>query len=122
MAQRHDATHEDNHRSLGHLPRDGGIPAPPIGVPAQEEQFSSRIPAADHQKFKSIRDAKDWSNPYLVVCADGIEVISKAVPSGRKLVAPADLRRTLVGLPANKQAAEAALKALRLELEWWPSA
>ena len=119
------------------------------GSPMQEQQLNSRIPAADHEKFKSIRDAQDWSNPYLVVYADGIEVISKAVPSGRKLVAPANLRRTLIGLPAsawpygrvvaiqeagirvpgddqrikrNKQVAEAALKALRLEFEWWPSA
>lgn len=126
-----------------------GYLARPSWSPAQEEQLSSRIPAADHEKVKSIRDAKDWDNPYLVVRADGIEVISKAIPSGRKLVALAELRRTLIDLPTsawpygrvvamqeagvrapgddkpigrNKQAAEAALKALRLEMNWWPSA
>jgi hypothetical protein len=116
--------------------------------PAQEEQLSSKIQAANHEKFKSVRDAKDWNNPYLVVRADGIEVISKAIPSGRKLVAPTELRRILSSLPTsawpygrvvamqengvrapgddkpigrNKQVAEAALKALRLEISWWPS-
>jgi hypothetical protein len=117
-------------------------------APAQD-QLSSRIPAARHEKFKSILVAKDWSNPYLVVCVDGIEVISTAIPGGRKLVALANLRRALIDLPTSawpygrvvaiqengvgapgdharikesKPAVEAVLKALRLEIDWWPSA
>ncbi len=127
-----------------------GFWIPQSGSTAQEEeQLNSSIPPADEEKFKSIYDAKDWNNPYLIVHADGIEVISKALPSGRRLVEPGELRRVLIGLPVsawpygrviaiqeaglrapgddepisrNKQAAEAVLKALRLQISWWPSA
>ena len=113
-----------------------------------QEQLSSEIPAVRHEKLKSIRDAKDWSNPFLVARVDGIEVISTAIPGGRKLVTLANLRRTLVGLPTNAwpygrvvaiqgngvqtpesharieecmPAVKAVLKALRLEIDLWPS-
>jgi hypothetical protein len=34
-----------------------------------------RIPAADENKYRGIRDAKDWRNPYLIVRAQGIEMV-----------------------------------------------
>src|SRR5881227_2207053 len=65
----------------------------------QAGRLNARIGPANPQRYKSIRDAKDWENPYLVIRRDGIEVIAKSVPSGRKTVASTDLRRTLLELP-----------------------
>jgi hypothetical protein len=123
-------------------------PQQPSGE-AASEQLSRKIPRADREKYKSISDAKDWSNPFLVIRADGIEVISKSLPSGRRVVPTKELRRTLVELPAgawpygrvvavqeigirsdgdskpidqNKKAMRDVLKRLGIELEWWPGA
>ncbi|MCA1686175.1 MAG: hypothetical protein LC745_09385, partial [Planctomycetia bacterium] len=106
-------------------------------------------PPADREKYQSVRDAKDWQNPYLVVGADGVVVISKAVLGGRKTVPVRELSHTLLGLPVdawpygrviaiqeagirsgdddkvieqNKEKAERDLKGLQVKLEWWPSA
>jgi hypothetical protein len=67
----------------------------------QTGRLDPRIGAAAPQRYKSIRDAKDWENPYLVIRRDGIEVIVKRLPSGRQTVAVADLERTLIGLPVT---------------------
>ena len=67
----------------------------------QAGQLSSRIGPGDPQRYESIRDAKDWQNPYLVIRRDGIEVIAKGLPSGRQTIASTDLRRTLVALPVT---------------------
>lgn len=65
--------------------RSGGL-NPRIGPPAL-------------QRYKSIRDAKDWENPYLVIRRDGIEVISKRLAAGRTTVAADRLEQALVTLP-----------------------
>jgi hypothetical protein len=116
---------------------------------AQATPFSQRIPPADQEKYRSVRDATDWANPYLVVRSDGIEVISKTIPAGRKLVALGELREALIDLPTtawpcgpvvaiqdvglrgryadkpiarNRKAAEDVLKALPVLINPWPSA
>jgi hypothetical protein len=114
-------------------------------------RLSYRIGTADKRLVQSIEDARSWRNPYLVVGADGIEVIATSLPAGRKTVASADLRRTLIELPVgawpygrvvvvegnglrasdrsdeeavkrNLEAALKILKALRVQVERWPSA
>jgi hypothetical protein len=65
----------------------------------QTTQLNPRIGPAAPQLYESIRDAKDWKNPYLVVRPDGIEVLAGGLPSGRTMVAVTDLQRTLVDLP-----------------------
>ena len=65
----------------------------------QTGRLDPRIGAAAPQRYKAIRDAKDWENPCLVIRRDGIEVIAKQLPSGRQTVAVADLERMLIGLP-----------------------
>ena len=124
----------------------GSSTAVPISV-VQATAFSERIPAADPEKYKSVRDAKDWANPYLIVKANGIDVISKTLPSGRKVVAPGELREALMTLPStawpygrvvaiqpsglggsgdrtpiarNMQAAQDVLKALPVVINPWP--
>lgn len=63
----------------------------------QTGRMNPRIGPSAPERYKSIRDAKDWENPYLVIRRDGIEVI--ALASGRKTVAAADLEQTLIELP-----------------------
>jgi hypothetical protein len=123
---------------------------PAQSVSAQAGRLDSRIGPANPQRYKSILDAKDWENPYLVVRRDGIEVIAKALSSGRQTVNAADLQRPLIELPVaawpygrvvalsdigivapdgadnqpineNREAALAILKALQIAVERWPS-
>ena len=62
------------------------------------ERLDPRIGPANAQRYKSIHDPPQWANPMLVIQPDGIEVIAKGVPNGRRVVASRDLRQTLVGL------------------------
>ena len=116
----------------------------------RRERLNPKIGRADRQKYRSIRDGKGWANPALVIRANGIEVIAKGLPSGR-IVAPSELRRTLVNLPVNawpygrvvsaqnigirssdqsdeepirqnREAAETVLKELDVDVDWFPSA
>jgi hypothetical protein len=110
------------------------------------DQLDSRIGTANVSLYRSIRDSNEWKNPFLIIRPDGIEVITSGIPSGRRVVASSELRRTLVDLPvtawpygrvvavqeikiraADKkaerviEAASAILKALRITIERWPS-
>ena len=67
----------------------------------QAAQLNSRIGPANPTLYQSIRDGKDWGNPYLVIRRQGIEVIAKGIPSGRQTVASTDLRRALLELPVT---------------------
>ena len=113
--------------------------------------LDQRIGLANRNLFHSVRDAKDWANPYLVIRHDGIEVISKGLPSGSRTVAASDLKRLLIDLPVsawpygrvvvvqdisiragvgsdeqrvgdNRNMSLAILEALRLVVERWPRA
>lgn len=80
--------------------------ASPLGGPMQSGSIPTgrldpRIGAAAPELYKSVRDAKDWENPCLVIRRDGIEVIGKQLPAGRQTVAVADLERTLIRLPVS---------------------
>jgi hypothetical protein len=37
--------------------------------------ITERIPAADPKKYQGIHDGKDWQNPYLIIRAEGIEIV-----------------------------------------------
>jgi len=51
---------------------------------APRGRLNPRAGAAHRQRYKSIQDAQAWLNPCLVIGADGIEVISKSIPSDRE--------------------------------------
>jgi hypothetical protein len=113
--------------------------------------LNAGIPADIHAKYRNIRDAKDWHNPKITIRTDGVEVVSGAIRGGRKIVPSGELRGLLVGLPVkawpygrvvlasdtglrqpdrrddnsireNHDRAESILKALGIEVDWWPSA
>lgn len=117
----------------------------------ERQRLDPRIQAADRTKYKDIRDAKDWLNPKMLVAADGIQVVSSALPGGRKTVTSDELRRVLIDLPLtawpygrvvlasdpsvrradlsddeairrNHDSVETILKALDVVGDWWPPA
>ena len=89
-------------KSIGDRPRDVVLDSDDVGqLTIESGRLDPRIGAPAPQRYASVRDAKDWENPYLLIRRDGIEVIAKQLPSGRKTVAAADLERTLIGLPVT---------------------
>lgn len=56
-----------------------------------------RIPEADPKKYQGIRAAKDWRNPYLIVRADGIEIVG--MTSDGSHIAVESLAAALESLP-----------------------
>lgn len=53
----------------------------PDNIPEQcwaqqpRHQLRDRIPKADPAKYRDVRDARDWKNPYLVVGPAGVEIV-----------------------------------------------
>jgi hypothetical protein len=90
-----------------------------VSTISQYQSLDKRIPIADPQKYKGIRDAQNWLNPILTIQADGIRVDGKGFS---KVVAPEDLRRALVPIKYNHRMTEELLKELGVKVEWWPSA
>jgi hypothetical protein len=105
------------------------------------------LPPQDPSLYASIRDARDWKNPYLVVEVTGVRLTGAGVD---KLVAVSALPETLATLPrsawpygavvaasvqsirgddrddapieANRVALVEVLRAIGVAIEWWPSA
>src|SRR5215472_215109 len=115
----------------------------PIG-----QRLPARIPRADPAKYKSVRDAALWKNPFLTITRDGFDV---RFQGGRMFGPLSVLARTLVGLPdsawpygrviagaengvraagdaddaaikRNRDEADKILRELGLVIDWWPSA
>jgi hypothetical protein len=58
--------------------------------------LNPRIGSPISAKYGPIRDAKDWLNPYLQVCAGGVDVTKR-----KSLVAIRELSGTLIKLPVE---------------------
>ena len=114
-------------------------------------KFDSRIPPPDLSKYKDVRDAKDWRNPYLVIRTEGVGVILKGTPVERRIISCDELFTFLESLPAtawpygrvaaiqeigirrgngkdnqpiaeNKTKVGRILTSLDVKADWWPSA
>jgi hypothetical protein len=77
------------------------VASPAQQAPAAIERLNPRIGPANPKLYESIVVAEDWKNPYLVVRRGSIDVIASGIPSGRRAVAPTELRRTLIDLPVT---------------------
>jgi hypothetical protein len=116
--------------------------------PAQTAtQLDSRIERAVPMKYDGVRDAKDWLNPFLAVCPQGVDLTVASVKH-KSLVSIPDLRAALIKLPVEawqygrivglqecsigiageeqehrqrSAAVEAVLKALGLQVSRWPA-
>jgi hypothetical protein len=62
--------------------------------------LKNRIPPPDPNKYRSVRDARDWQNPYLMVQANGIRPISGVGVSLAPTMSPADVVAYLEKLPS----------------------
>ena len=60
--------------------------------------LKNRIPPPDPNKYRSVRDARDWQNPCLMVQANGIRPISGAKDT--PTLSPADAVAYLEKLPS----------------------
>jgi hypothetical protein len=126
-------------------------PMGPRSTQRESQCLDPTIPAAIHAKYQDIRDAKDWRNPKITIRGDGVEVVSGAIRGGRQIVPAGELRGFLVRLlvkawpygrvvlasdtglrqadrrddnsiKENHDRAETILRALGIEVDWWPSA
>lgn len=67
-------------------------------VDARTSTLKNRIPPPDPNKYRSVRDAGDWQNPYLMVRANGIVPISA---TETPTMSPADVVAYLDKLPST---------------------
>ena len=61
--------------------------------------LKNRIPAADPGNYRSVRDARDWQNPYLVVYANGIDARPISPETEAPRMSPAEVVGYLEKLP-----------------------
>ena len=62
--------------------------------------LKNRIPPPDPNKYRSVRDARDWQNPYLMVRANGIDARSIGAATEAPAMSPADVVAYLEKLPS----------------------
>jgi hypothetical protein len=118
-----------------------------LSAPQPATQLDSRIGPAVPSRYSAIRDARNWLNPFLAVCAQGVDLTAVSVKH-KSLVSISDLRATLIKLPLDawpygrivglqecsigtpgdehasrerSAAVEAVLKALGLQVSRWPA-
>ena len=58
------------------------------------------LPAADSQKFLSVRNMRDWKNPYLIVRVDGIGLLDM-VNNEQRILKPDEVVDVLAQLPSS---------------------
>jgi len=61
--------------------------------------LKNRIPLPDPNKYRSVRDARDWQNPYLIVQANGIDARPISAATETPTMSPADVVAYLENLP-----------------------
>ena len=57
-----------------------------------------QIPAADPEKYRNVRDYKEWKNPYLVIRKDGVALLDVS-NNEQRLIKPEALPAALAQLP-----------------------
>ncbi len=61
--------------------------------------LKNRIPPAAPNKYRSVRDARDWQNPYLMVQVNGIDARPISAATDAPTMSPADVVAYLEKLP-----------------------
>jgi hypothetical protein len=64
------------------------------------DRLNPKIGPPVPEKYEAIRDAKDWLNPFLTLCADGVHLEAAAVKH-TSLAPVSELRAALVALPVE---------------------
>jgi hypothetical protein len=63
-------------------------------------QLKNRIPPPDPNKYRSVRDARDWQNPYLMVQANGIDARPISAATEAPTLSPGEVVAYLEKLPS----------------------
>jgi hypothetical protein len=121
------------------------------GLQQTRKELNPHIPPPDPSKYKDVRDAREWQNPYLVVRAEGVEVIWRSAAVQRRIIPCDEVATFLEALPAtawpygrvvaaqeigirrgdgrddqpiaeNKERVERILGSLGVKVDWWASA
>jgi hypothetical protein len=61
----------------------------------------SAVPPADPAKFPPLQQNKHWSNPYLVIRADTVGLLSDATANEEELLKPEEVLKALAALPKS---------------------
>jgi hypothetical protein len=59
------------------------------------------IPAANPAKYADLREKKNWQNPYLVVRADGVGLLTGVTANQEQMLKPEEVLDTLAHLPPS---------------------
>jgi hypothetical protein len=59
------------------------------------------IRAADSAKYPTLQEGKHWSNPYLVIRAENVGLLSDVAANEEQLLKPEQVLNTLAQLPAS---------------------
>jgi len=62
--------------------------------------LKNRIPSPNANKYRSVRDARDWQNPYLMVKTNGIDARPISATTEAPTMSPADVVAYLEKLPS----------------------
>src|SRR5580692_10175922 len=62
--------------------------------------LKNRIPPPDPNMYRSVRDARDWQNPYLMVQANGIDARPISAATEAPTMSPVDVVAYLEKLPS----------------------
>jgi hypothetical protein len=76
----------------GSMQRAANVVTPPL---------KDRVPPPDPNKYASVRDGSDWRNPYLVVQANGIQVLPNGTAREAPTMSPGDVVAHLEKLPPS---------------------
>lgn len=120
-----------------------------LSTQSASTELDPHIPPDDLAKYKSVQDAQDWQNPYLVVQKDGVAFRCLAIAARDwQIIPPAEMKKRLLELPvaawpygrviavqeigirskgddkyiaANKAKVVSVLKSLGIRINPWPS-
>jgi len=67
---------------------------------SETSTLKNRIPPADPAKYRSVADAREWQNPYLIVQGEGIDARPISAATEAPTMAPADVVAYLEKLPS----------------------
>ncbi|MGD0268429.1 MAG: hypothetical protein ABSB14_05150 [Candidatus Sulfotelmatobacter sp.] len=59
------------------------------------------VPPADPAKYPALREAKHWSNPYLVIRPDAVGLLTSVAANEEQILKPDEVLHALVHLPAS---------------------
>ncbi|MBZ5574247.1 MAG: hypothetical protein LAO09_20475 [Acidobacteriia bacterium] len=77
-----------------------GCAKPPASSQVNPWLRIEALPPADPQKITSVRNMKDWKNPYLIVRVDGVALLD-ASNNEQRILKPDQLVGALAQLPAS---------------------